>query len=62
MFAKILLIILMLPIIYVALIALAGLLAGILGVATYYCVKYLLVGFVVLAIVLIVREYRKYRD
>lgn len=58
MFWKILLAIILLPILYFTLIAVAGLLAGLLGVATYYCVKYLLVGLVVLAVVLIVRKYQ----
>lgn len=62
MLGKILLVIILLPILYFTLIAGAGLLAGVLGVAAYYCIKYLLVGLVVLAIILLARECRRTKD
>jgi hypothetical protein len=54
---KILLVILLIPIIAVAVIIVAGLLAGLLGVAIYYCIEWLLIGIVVLAIFWIVKEH-----
>ena len=62
MLGKILLVILLIPIAYVALLVVAGLLAGVVGVTVYYSIKYLLIGIVALAIFWLVKEFLKEKE
>ena len=62
MFGKILLALLLIPIAYVLMIVIAGVLASLAGITIYYCIKYMMVGLVVLVVFLLVREYQKSKD
>lgn len=59
---KILLVLFLIPVAYIAMLALIGLLAGLLGVTIYYGTQYLFIGLIALAIVWLISEYRRSDD
>ena len=62
MFRKILLALLLIPVAYIVVLMVFGLLAGILGVTIYYGVQYTFIGVIALAIVWLISEYRKEKE
>ena len=62
MFRKILLALLLIPVVYIVVLMVFGLLAGILGVTIYYGVQYTFIGVIALAIVWLISEYRKEKE